>query len=404
VAKSLRLVINSSPSQRFLLRCAGNARRIAVCIAPGLSARQKICRLLLRAVSNAVLCAGIAALICTIVGTAALADDGPPAFNAPNNNSADNDNHVNPLRGSSPPGPLGAWPRTMSPYAAQGPYPAAGSPMSAPYYVDPSAPPLQAGQSPGQNQPGLIGGGPTPASQFLQHFDPSGESADGQSSGGQLPGPQNGGPNVHVPSLYQPDHYPRSIGFGQPLVGTSWQNRPFHVDFFTGTMVGDDAIDGVIGQETGFFIGGRLGYDYDYYWGVESRLGTAWMSLFDRQHPENNIGTGNILVADMSLLYYPWGDSRWRPFVSVGTGLQQLDSYGSALPIYSGTLFEIPFGAGLKYRFNEWLTWRCDVIDNFAIGTGSLDTMHNVSFTAGLEYRFGGHRRTYWPWNPNPKH
>ena len=98
------------------------------------------------------------------------------------------------------------------------------------------------------------------------------------------------------------------------------------------------------------------------------------MSLFDRQHPQNNIGTGNIIVWDMSLLYYPWGDSRWRPFVLVGTGIQQLDSYGSASPIYSGTLFEIPFGVGLKYRFNEWLTWRVDVIDNFAHSAPAAST------------------------------
>jgi hypothetical protein len=385
-------------SQRILSRCAENAQQIAVCIAPGFIAPCEIWRLLMRALSSGLLWAGFAALLCTSHGAnRAIADSGPPAFNAPDNNSGDNDNHVNPLRGTSQAGP-------MSPYPAPGLYPGSKNSSAVPYYVDPSAPPMQAVQPPAQTPPGLIGGGPTPASQFPQHFDPSGESADGQPNSGPSSGPPNGGPNVHTPYIYQPDHYPRSIGFGQPLVGTSWQNRPFHVDFFTGTMVGDDAIDGVVGQEAGFFIGGRLGYDYDYYWGVESRLGTAWMSLFDRKHPENNIGTGNILVCDMSLLYYPWGDSRWRPFVSVGAGLQQLDSYGNDLPIYSGTLLEIPFGAGLKYRFNEWLTWRCDVIDNFAIGTGSLDTMHNVSFTAGLEYRFGGHRRTYWPWNPNPKH
>ena len=262
---------------------------------------------------------------------------------------------------------------------------------------------LQAVQ-PSPQSPNLIGGGPTPASQFPQQFNGSGNAECSPNMPSLLGQENNGSSGSHTPALYQPDHYPRALGLGQPLVGTSWQNRPFHVDFFTGTMIGDDAIDGQIGQEAGFFVGGRLGWDYDYYWGVESRLGTAWMSLFDRQHPETNIGTGNILVWDMSLLYYPWGDSRWRPFILVGTGIEQLDSYGSALPVYSGTLFEIPFGAGLKYHFNEWLTWRVDVIDNFAIGTGSLDTMHNVSFSAGLEYHFGGHRRTYWPWNPNPKH
>ena len=223
---------------------------------------------------------------------------------------------------------------------------------------------LQAVQ-PSPQSPNLIGGGPTPASQFPQQFNGSGNAECSPNMPSLLGQENNGSSGSHTPALYQPEHYPRALGLGQPLVGTSWQNRPFHVDFFTGTMIGDDAIDGQIGQEAGFFVGGRLGWDYDYYWGVESRMGFAWMSLFDRQHPENNIGNGNILVWDMSLLYYPWGDSRWRPFFLVGTGIEQLDSYGSALPVYSGTLLEFPFGAGLKYHFNEWLTWRVDVSRQF---------------------------------------
>ena len=169
-------------------------------------------------------------------------------------------------------------------------------------------------------------------------------------------------------------------------------------------MIGDDAIDGILGQEAGFFVGGRLGWDYDYYWGVESRLGYAWMSLFDRKHPNVNLGDGNIIDWDMHLLYYPWGDSRWRPFVFVGTGISQFDTFGARPALYNATLFEVPFGLGLKYHLNQWLAWRFDVTDNFVFGTGSLDNMHNISFDAGLEYHFGGHHRNYWPWNPNPKH
>ncbi len=257
----------------------------------------------------------------------------------------------------------------------------------------------------------IVQGVPNPSDSYAKSVTPPADDSNCDSSGN----PNYSGalsmkhglqalPGSGTPTVYQPEHYPRFIGLGEPLLGTSWQNRPFHVDFFAGDMIGDDAVDGVIGQEAGFFTGTRLGWDYDYYWGVETRLGLSWMSLFDRQNPQNNIGTGNIIVWDMSLLYYPWGDSRWRPFALLGTGIQQLDSYGSSPAVYSGTLFEVPFGGGLKYRFNEWLTFRVDVIDNLAFGTGSLDTMHNVSFSGGVEYHFGGHRRTYWPWNPNPKH
>jgi hypothetical protein len=250
---------------------------------------------------------------------------------------------------------------------------------------------------------------PSPASSFAEQGDAQGGDDCAPTYGGNGAQSKKSGafhalPSNGTPQAFEPEHYPRALGFGEPLMGTSWQNRPFHVDIFSGTMIGDDAVDGIVGQEAGFFIGTRIGWDYDYYWGVETRLGLSWMSLFDRQNPSNNTGTGNIIVWDMSLLYYPWGDSRWRPFLLLGTGIQQLDSYGDNPAVYSGTLFELPFGAGMKYRMNEWLTFRFDVIDNWAFGTGSLDTMHNVSFTAGLEYHFGGKRRSYWPWNPNPKH
>lgn len=264
---------------------------------------------------------------------------------------------------------------------------------------------------PGANQPygsppntEMIRGIPSPSATFNQKNNPQAGPNCDETEASRNGAMQNGQQGPQTPFMFKPSDYPRNIGFGEPLTGTSWLNRPFHVDFFSGTMIGADAIDGVVGQESGFFVGGRVGWDYDYYWGIESRLGMSWMSLYDKQNPLNDIGNGNIVVWDMSLLYYPWGDSRWRPFVMVGTGIEQFDSYGSTPQVYSATLFEIPFGAGLKYHYNEWLTWRFDVIDNWCFGTGSLDTQHNISFDAGFEYHFGGERRNYWPWNPNPTH
>jgi hypothetical protein len=51
------------------------------------------------------------------------------------------------------------------------------------------------------------------------------------------------------------------------------------VNGFTGSMIGDDAIDSQVGQEAGFFIGTRVGWDYDYYWGCEARFSAANQDL-----------------------------------------------------------------------------------------------------------------------------
>ena len=60
----------------------------------------------------------------------------------------------------------------------------------------------------------------------------------------------------------------------------------------------------------------------------------------------------------------------------------------------------MPIGIGLKYRLHDWLTLRADVTDNLAFGSSGLATMNNFSFTTGMEFRFGGYHKNYWPWAP----
>jgi hypothetical protein len=325
--------------------------------------------------------------------------DDPPAFPMAPNSSA-------PYR--SAPNPSMSGPGLQQPFSAppvnavpQMP-PSKFSPL--PSYSQPSGAPQMNG-----SQGEILQSLPSHASAFPSSDNTSegcancGPNGQGQYGPGGY-GPQGSGTDAQTPYMFQPDHYPRALGPGEPLVGTSWQNRPFYVEGFAGTMIGDDAIKNSIGQESGFFTGGRLGLDYDYYWGVESRLGIAWMSLFDKRNPLNDLGNGDIVEWDMALLYYPWGDSKWRPFLLLGTGISQFDTFGGNARGYSATLFEFPFGAGIKFHFNEWLAWRFEVMDNLCFGDGTLDTMNNISFTAGLEYHFGGRRRNYWPWNPDPKH
>jgi len=144
-----------------------------------------------------------------------------------------------------------------------------------------------------------------------------------------------------------------------------------------------------------FFGGYRFGWDFDHYWGTEMRFGFARLDLRDKP------GVTSDFFWDLHLLRYPWGDSRWRPFASVGIGTTNFrftDSTGTHFNEYV-VHFSISFG--MKYYHRKWLVFRVDVLDNIAIGGGGLNTMRNVSLTGGAEIRFGDWRRGYYPWNPS---
>jgi len=235
-----------------------------------------------------------------------------------------------------------------------------------------------------------------------------GEAAEGRPRGplawtdphtvGSVAVPTDDAFSVGPPGLGGPMH-DRNIGQGEPLVGTSWLNRPLHAGWFAGLLVGDQLIDGRLGQEAGFFGGYRFGWDWDHYWGVETRAGGAALTL----NGSAGLGhrTSDVLVWDVSAMYYPWGDSRWRPYFSAGLGVASFDFHDEFDDRHNESTLGTPLAMGLKYRWHEWLVLRMDLVDNIAFGRAGLETMHNVSFTTGVEVRFGGVRQSYWPWNPN---
>jgi len=229
------------------------------------------------------------------------------------------------------------------------------------------------------NGPIIAGPGETDGGMVQPGVDPSGMSSP--------PGPlssdqslDSGQPARRRPIL---DGFRRL--FGREPNG-NWENEPVHFDTFLGFL------DDRTAQNTGVFGGFRLGWDYDTYWGVETRL--AFTSLQE--------DTGPVVVWDESLLYYPWGDSRVRPYITVGLGLNEVKIVDSDDLHSRQNLIDMPFGFGFKYRLHEWLVLRFDVLDNMAFGSGCLGTMNNISFTTGFEYRFGGAHYSYWPWDPAP--
>jgi hypothetical protein len=215
-------------------------------------------------------------------------------------------------------------------------------------------------------------------------------------------GPPQMTPHGDLPGGIWPHDYLRHQ-FAEPLVGASWCNEPYHVDWFLGMIRGTEIIRDRIDQNVGVVGGVRLGWDYDLYWGLETRLGFS--SLEDQPVDAPLAGSADkVILWDSSLLYYPWGDSRWRPYISLGLGLSEFrftDEFGDQI---RRNLLELPFGVGLKYRLHDWLTLRADVTDNLAFGSSGLATMNNVSFTTGMEFRFGGCHQNYWPWEPASAH
>ena len=196
------------------------------------------------------------------------------------------------------------------------------------------------------------------------------------------------------------DH--RHIGVCCPLEGTSWRNRPWSAGCAVGALWGDDPLDNRIDLEPGIYGIYRLGWDYDYYWGLEARLGQATPAVKD-----NIVGTpattADVTLFDVSMLWYPTGDSRLRPYICFGLGFQHFNFRDHNFQVVNTSTFSMPFGIGVKWMYTPWIVLRLEATENWAVGNDQLDMMHNMALTAGVEVRFGGYRPSYWPWNPNRK-
>jgi hypothetical protein len=204
--------------------------------------------------------------------------------------------------------------------------------------------------------------------------------------------------SFHLPHT-DPDDPGRHIGLGEPLEGTSWLNRPYHVGWLWGSISSDWLVAERVKQHRGMFGGYRIGWDFDHYWGTEARFAFSYMNVSDNLG--NSLGTSEDYCGDVHLLYYPWGDARWRPFLTAGVGFASFRFDDDLGQFVNETVWGFPVGGGLKYLHRKWLAVRVSVMDNLALGAYELRTQHNLSITGGVEVRFGGPRRSYFPYNPS---
>lgn len=189
----------------------------------------------------------------------------------------------------------------------------------------------------------------------------------------------------------------RSVGLGVPLRGTSWLNRPYEASLDFGAILMTGPVSAGADRANDKFAALSLGWDWDHYWGTQARLGWATPDLTASSSSE---GSDNLFLADVSLMYYPWGDSRVRPYWRIGMGLTDVEFVDRNEVRQQEYLYTVPLAIGVKHQMRRWLVWRFEIADNIAFGLNDANTMHNLTLTAGIEARYGGRPGGYWAWRP----
>ncbi|MDA7950220.1 MAG: hypothetical protein MPJ24_01940 [Pirellulaceae bacterium] len=194
-----------------------------------------------------------------------------------------------------------------------------------------------------------------------------------------------------------PDDPLRHVGKGEPLEGTSWLHRPWHGGVFVGSLAGSRLTVQV--REGSTMIGGlRLGKELDHFWGAELRLASADFDINDHQSPAIRRKSRNWMV-DMNLNYYPWGDSKWRPYAGFGVGVAGIhfvDETGKKIDAHG---IHTPITLGLKVRQTKNLIWRAGLTDNLFWGTGGIRALDRFSFSGGLDFHYGFKHQSYYPYH-----
>ncbi len=211
-----------------------------------------------------------------------------------------------------------------------------------------------------------------------------------------------GGPHIYATPdalpMYAPSEAESLEATLLPDIEEDWFGRPVYGGGYAGVLVGGEIIASQLKLEPGLVTGLRIGQDCDRRWTWESNFAYASPEVINLEGPELRRGT-DLFFGDTSLIYSRYATKRLRPYVSAGMGaayFDLVDQTGKALHEFMPT---VPLGAGLQYRYQEWLVLHLSVRDNLTLGQGELEkTMHNLTLTGGLEFRFGVTPNVYYPW------
>lgn len=205
-----------------------------------------------------------------------------------------------------------------------------------------------------------------------------------------------------------------------PEFWRSWLEEPFSGGMGVGYLQGTALIDDWVQEGAGLIGTGRLGWDFAPNLGLETRLSFGSVELRDsfaavaarwaaddaaglsESDPLRRRFTDRNATAfqwDVSLLYYPTDYHPARFYLLWGAGLTRMDFTDRFGESYEGTYFTMPVGLGIKFRRLTDPIFRLEFTDNIVFPS-RFNVTHHLALTAGLEFRWGGPRRRYWPWTP----
>lgn len=161
-----------------------------------------------------------------------------------------------------------------------------------------------------------------------------------------------------------------------------FEEAPWYAGLGLGYMhyEGDEQLD------YGTYIGLRLGYDFNKFFGAEFAFDYGpSLKDNDKLAPERDVLDGDIwgirLALDGLLHLRSMKNLRWDPYLSAGVGLMY---YEEELP-GGRPEFLVNLGAGLFYHFSDAWSARFD----FRSAVVGEDTEFNQYFFAGVNYRWG---------------
>jgi OOP family OmpA-OmpF porin len=127
----------------------------------------------------------------------------------------------------------------------------------------------------------------------------------------------------------------------------------------------------------------RVGYDFTQNWGAELVFDYISTKYTEAGADEST----NVFNYRLEGLYHFFPDKRIVPFLAIGAGGQTIDRSDSK------TMAALDYGAGVKFYLSKALALRFDVRHELAFG--SIE--HNLEYTAGLSFFFGGPKKVEEP-------
>ena len=139
-------------------------------------------------------------------------------------------------------------------------------------------------------------------------------------------------------------------------------------------------------------FGGRLGYNITNNFGIEATGEFIQTNVDDKNKQftkegqfTSPIGTVNITMYHLDLVYHFLPEGKLNPFITAGYGAANYSP-----KINNKNMSIIDFGVGAKYWVANSIALRVDVRDNMVLD----ETIHNVQSTLGVVFAFGGKSKT----------